>query len=166
MRRDKPIYFGNICLRHLIGGVGQLVSQVPVVGQDQQTLAVDIEPADVEQSLISCQAPAAQGSSAAIGTRGNQVGDGTPALWIIHRDHDAARLVECEVEMPARRRNPRAIDSNHVALGVDPATQLDNDLRVHFDTALADHDLAGTARADAGLGEDLLEAYALIRLGH
>jgi hypothetical protein len=68
--------------------------------------------------------------------------------------------------MPARRRNASAIDPNHVAFGVDPAPQLQDDLGVHFDPTLADHDLAHAARADAGLGEDLLEAYALLRLGH
>jgi hypothetical protein len=144
--------------------MGQLVSQVPIVGQDQQTLAVDIEPADVKQSLISYRAPATRDCSG--NARGNQVGNGRPALWIIHRDDDAARFVECEVEMPTRRRNASAIDANHVAFGVDPAPQLEDDLGIHFDPALADHDLAGATRADAGLGEDLLEAYALLRLDH
>jgi hypothetical protein len=137
--------------------VGKLVSEVTVVSQDQQTLAVGVQAADVEKSLL-LERPAS--------TFGEQVGDRTPAFWIIHRDYDAARLVEGQVKMSARRRDTRAVDSNHVTFGIDPAALLGDDLGVNFHTALADQGFTPPARAYAGLGKHLLEAYTISRFGH
>jgi hypothetical protein len=68
--------------------------------------------------------------------------------------------------MSARRWDTRAIDSNHVTFGIDPAALLGDDLGVHFHTALADQGFTRPARAYAGLGKHLLEAYTICRLAH
>jgi hypothetical protein len=68
--------------------------------------------------------------------------------------------------MPARWWNARTVDSNDVSLGVDPAALLSDNFGIHFHTSIADQDFTRPARAYAGLGKHLLEAYAVCRLGH
>jgi hypothetical protein len=137
--------------------VGKLVGEVSVVSQDQQTLTVGVQAADVKEPLF-LERPAR--------TFGEDVGDGTPAFWIIHRDHDAARLVEGQIKVSARRWDTRAIDSNHVTFRINPATLLGDDLRVNFHTAVADQCFTRPARAYAGLGKHLLEAHTIYSLCH
>jgi hypothetical protein len=133
------------------------MGEVSVVSQDQQTLTIGVQAADVEESLF-LERPAS--------TFGEHVGNGTAAFWIIHRDHDAARLIEGQIKVSARRWDTRAIDSNHVTFGIDPAALLGDDLGVNLHTALADQGLTRPARAYAGLGKHLLEAYTICRLAH
>jgi hypothetical protein len=68
--------------------------------------------------------------------------------------------------MPTRRRDARAIDSDHITFRVDSSPLLSNDLRVHLDAPLADQDFACPARGNPGSSQDFLEAYALCGLGH
>jgi hypothetical protein len=68
--------------------------------------------------------------------------------------------------VPARRRDAGTVDPNDIAFRIDPSALLEDDLRVHLDTALADQGLTRAARSDAGLGEDFLKSYALWRVGH
>ena len=97
--------------------MGQAVGQVAVVGEHQQALGVDVEPADREDP----------------GLAGHQVDDGRPALRIGGGGDDAGRLVEQVVDeaganttaAPRRRRPGRRP-------GVDPPTEL-GDLAVDRD---------------------------------
>jgi hypothetical protein len=68
--------------------------------------------------------------------------------------------------VPARWRNPGAVDTDDVTLGIDSSTLLDDDLGVDFDASLADEDLACPTRGNSSGSQNLLEAYALGRLGH
>jgi hypothetical protein len=133
------------------------VGEIAVVGQDQQTLTVSVEPANVKESFSLERPP---------GTLSEQVGDSTPALRIIHSDHDAAGLVQGKVEMSTRGWDTSTVDSNHVTFGIHPAALLGDDLGVHFNTAVANHGLTGPARAYAGFRKYLLEPYTIRRLGH
>jgi hypothetical protein len=137
--------------------MGKLVGEVSVVSQDQQTLTVGVQAADVEKSLFLERSP---------GSLGEHVGNGAATFRIIHGDDDPTRLIEGQIEMSARWWDTRAIDSNHVTFGIDPAALLGDDLGVNLDTALADHGFTRPARAYAGLGKHLLEAYTICRLAH
>jgi hypothetical protein len=137
--------------------VGKLVGEVSVVSQDQQTLTVGVQAADVEESLFLERPP---------GSLGEYVGNGTATFRIIHGDDDPARLVEGQIEMSARRWDTRAIHSNHVTFGIDPAALLGDDLGVNLHPPLADQGFTRPARAYAGLGKHLLEAYTICRLAH
>jgi hypothetical protein len=120
----------------------------------------------MKQSLVPDQASYPWRSGPSVRAFGEKVGNRTPALRIIHRDDDAARLVQRQIEMPTGWRNAGAVDSDHISFRIDPAALLHNDLGIHFDAPLADQDFAGSTRGNAGLGEDLLEAYACCRFGH
>jgi hypothetical protein len=133
------------------------MGELPIIGQDQQTFGVGIEPADVEEALLF-ERP--------LSAFRQHVGDRPPAFRILHGDNDATGLVEGKVEMAARRRDTGTVDPDYITVRVDPAALLGNDLGVHFDTPLADQGFTGTAGAYAGLGKNLLEAYALFRLTH
>ena len=50
-RGTEPLNLGEVGLAHLVGGVGQPVGQLAVVGEQQQALGVLVEPADVHQAL-------------------------------------------------------------------------------------------------------------------
>jgi hypothetical protein len=128
------------------------MGEVAIVGQDQQTLGVGVQAADVKKPLV----PAFS----------EQIGNCAPAFRIVHCGDDTPRLVQRQVSVPARRRDAGAVDPNDIAFRIDPSALLEDDLRVDLDTSLADQDFAGATGSDAGLGEDFLKSYALCRVGH
>ena len=138
-RSTTPVDLGQIGLRHLIRGVGQPLREVPVVGQDQQpSVSVSSRPTWNSRSLPSRPHLAIVGRAY-----------GRPS-GIVHGGDDAARLVQHQIDVPARRRDARAVDPDHVALGVDPDALLGHQLAVHLDPTLADQLLAGPPGGDPG----------------
>jgi hypothetical protein len=97
---------------------------------------------------------------------GYQIGDCASAFGIIHSGNHTARFVEGEISMPARWRDARAVDSDHVTFRIDSSPLLKYNLRVDLDASLADQDFGCPARSNSGCGQDLLETYARCRLGH
>ncbi len=102
---DLARHLDDVGLVHLVRGVRQPVGEVTVVGQDQQTLAVGVQPADVKQPLGGRSAPTQVGHRRA------------PALWVVHRGDHTARLVQCEVSTAAEAVGAGAIDSDHITSG-------------------------------------------------
>ena len=111
----------------------------------QQALGVGVEPADVEEPLLAV---------------GDEVADVDPAELVAHRRDDAERLVEREVDPRLVELHAHAVDVHGLG-GADAHAELGDDLPVDLDPALADEVLADPARADAGRGEQLLQAHAV-----
>src|SRR5699024_1826925 len=74
----------QVGLGHLIGGVGEPVGQVAVVGEQQQAFSLIVQPAHVEQPC------------AAVGAL-QEVPDAAPTLGVGHGGHDLGRFVEHHV---------------------------------------------------------------------
>jgi hypothetical protein len=99
-------------------------------------------------------------------TFGYEIGDCGPAFGIVHGSDHTARFIQGEVSVPARWRDARAVDSDHITFRIDSSSLLEHNLRVDFDASLADKDFGCPARSNSGCGQDLLETYARRRLGH
>ena len=89
------------------------MSQVAVVGEQQQALGVGVEPADVEQSLTGGD-PLGDDVADARATRSSDIVDCQPrglfsAMWTSSFLHD----------------DTNAVDADHRVLGVNPQTLLD-----------------------------------------
>ena len=85
---------GQVLLLDPVAGVGQAVGQVPVVGQHQQPLGVDVEAADGKDP----------------GVAGHQVDHGGPALGVGRRGDHPRRLVEQVVHQAGPDREGHAVD--------------------------------------------------------
>src|SRR5918995_3724449 len=120
----------------------QPVREVAVVGQDQQSFGVAVQPADVKQPVLL--------------TFGDEISDCAPAFWIAHCGHHTARFVQCQVSVPARRWNPGAVNTDDIPLWIDPSALLGNDFGVDFDASFADEDLASATRGNSSGSQDLL----------
>ena len=122
--------------------------QGAVVRQQQQALAVGVEPAHVVDPLLDTA---------------EEVGERGAPLLVGHRGHHAARLVHRQVDQPGVGDHPLAVDVDLRRRGVDLVAEL-GDLAVHGDPAAEDQVFAGPARADAGCGEDLLQPFERRRI--
>ena len=98
----------------------QSLGEVPVIGEDQQPRGVGVQPPDVKESFLAVCDDLAQ-----IG----------PAILILHRADDAARLVEHKVGVIGRRRKPLAIDPHDIGQRIDPSTHLGDHFAVDLDPA-------------------------------
>ena len=124
--------------------VHQLVGQLAGVGEQQQALGVDVQPAH-RLPLALWQARQAPEH-------------GGPLLGVVVRHHLASRLVI------RQHPRPRRLDADLDGLAVHAHLVTPRDalagvrgLAVHGDTAVGDHLLQVAARADAGLGQHLVE---------
>ena len=110
--RHRPGHGREVGLQHPERGVHQPVREVAVVGEQQQPLAVGVEPADVEQPLLDVETRLV-----------HQVGDGAPAPVVAHRAEHAARLVQREVHQVVADDHPVAVDVDDRGRRVDPGTE-------------------------------------------
>ena len=124
-------------------GVGQLVGELAVVGQEDQAGALLVEPADRVDAL---------------GDLREQVDDqGLAGGVVVGRDVTLG-LVDGVIDVPLGV-DLLAVDGDDLVLRVDLGPQLPDGLAVDRDSALEDQLLAGAARADPGVGENLLEPF-------
>jgi hypothetical protein len=127
--RYRAGHFGQIGFEHPVGGVHQPVRQVPVVGQQQQTLGIRVETADVKQALRPV---------------GHIVADTGSAAVVGHRGVHATRLVQRQVLHVGTQLQPHAIDVDDSVVGVDPHPHLAHHDPVDLDPAASDHLLGST----------------------
>ena len=122
--------------------VGKAKRQLAVVGQQNQALGVDIEPADRVQPPSGV----------------HQLDDSPPAFGVVGGAHHTERLVQRQVlvrGLAARDRPP--IDLDTITGGIDLRSQLDDDGAVDPYPVVADHPFGGAARGHARVGEDLVQ---------
>ena len=68
---------------HAAARVGNDIGPIAVIGQQQQPLGIAIEPPNGEEALRTVY----------------QCGDGRTALWVARRGHEAARLVDGDIDV-------------------------------------------------------------------
>ncbi len=120
--------------------------QLPVVGDQQQALAVGVEPPDVEQA--GCVV-------------GHQVRDGRSAPVVRHRRQHPDRLVQREVNQARLGHDPCAVDLDDRGLRVDPKALRLDDPAVHPHAARGDQLLAVPPGPEPRRRENLLQPDAL-----
>ncbi len=121
-----------------------MVGEIAVVGQDQQSLRIEIETAD--------RIDIARESA-----RDGEIDDGRTPLRIGSRAHDAARLVDEQVPAFGRRAlQPAPVHLNLVLRRIRLAPECVNDPSVDFHSALPDQLISRTPRRDTGRGENLV----------
>jgi len=119
--------------------------QRPVVGEQQKTAGVQIEPADRVEAR---QAPT------------EEARDRGPSLGVLERAHYAARLVKRDRPSRPRGRDSLAVDRDHVARGVGALAQLGDGAPVDADAPRDDEGLGPSTGRNTGRAQDLLEALA------
>jgi hypothetical protein len=85
----------EVSLLHAIAGMGQQIREITVIGEQEQALAREVEPADREQPLVG----------------GHEIDGPGPARGVEVRRHDADGLVE-QVHHPPHPREPLAVNAD------------------------------------------------------
>ena len=133
--------------------MGDPIGQLPVVGQQQQSLGVDVEATDGEDARFVW----------------HLFEHGRPSVRVTRRRDHTDGLVEQVVDETRPHTDRRTVDFDPIDVGVDAATE-NGDRAVHRHAAGRDEVLAHAAAAVAGGGEHLLQTLALRQrragLGH
>ena len=131
--------------------------KLAVVGHQQQALGLGIQTPDMHK-------PDASGVVQLIGVLHHpligQVGDGGPALGILHGGDDARRFVHHDGDDVGIGQDPGAVETDLLRRRVDPQAGLGDGHTVDADSSRGDEALAGASRGDSGMGKDLLQALA------
>ena len=98
LRVGDAVHLGVVDARHLVARVRHALGEGAVVGQQDQALGRDVEPAHREQPRHGR----------------HQVHHGLPPLGVVARGDDAARLVQHQVDVPLRRLDANAVDADVV----------------------------------------------------
>lgn len=121
--------------------VGEPRGQIAVVREHKQTFRIKVETADGIHVLTNS---------------GQQIDDGWPALRVRSCGDVTARLVQQEVSMPLRQRDPASVDADVIVRGIRLRSKLADRSAIHGDASF-EHQLLGRAsRRHASLRQDLL----------
>jgi quercetin dioxygenase-like cupin family protein len=133
------VRFGHVerCMREPLG-------EVAVVGQQQQSLGVVVEPSDREHARADA---------------GNQVHDGGTSFGVGNRADVAARLVQHEIDPGFGAVQQLAAHPNMVDGGIGAGAQFGDGLAVDGDKPAGNQLFGLAARSNSGGGDDLLEAF-------
>jgi len=143
-----PGDFDEISFFDAVRSLGEGVGEFAVVGDEEQTFALEVESADGIEALTEL---------------GEELHDGGAAFGVGNRGDVAARLVEQKVAMALGAVEKLAIDADVIARGVGFGAEDRDNLAIDLDAALGDELFGVAAAGDAGLGEDLLEAIEVGR---
>ena len=132
---------------HAVSRVQDALRPLPVVGEDQQALGIEVQAADRVQ-------PRALGHQ-----RGRQVvQDRLGGVAVADRRRDTGRLVQQQVRLLRRGPDDPAVDRDDRPRAVDLRADA-RDLAIDGDAPVGDEDLGLPARRDAGRRDDLLEPF-------
>lgn len=135
----------KIGLIDLLFRVHQRVGQFSVVGQEQQSLGIAVEPTDGIDALRQVR---------------DQLGDGAAALFIVHGGHEAARLAEHAVDLfrLLPRPDTDAVELDDVLFPVRLLAEADG-IAVDAHAAVRDQ-LLSLAAGDAGAArQNFLQSF-------
>ena len=125
----------------------QALREIAIVGQDEQSFALRIEPSDVEQTRAVWR---------------QEIENGIARVWVAPGGNEAGRFVEDDVELMLRA-NDFAADLDVIGRG-----RLDAEIRanapVDRDPPGGDQFIAMPARADTSGGEKTVEAQGALRV--
>jgi hypothetical protein len=129
----------------LVARVAQLERQVAVVGQQQQALAVQVQPAH----RVEAYRPLEQRLQP------------WPAARVVEDRQHARRLIEHQIAalFGDARLKDLAVHADLVARRVNLDTQLGDDLAVDRDPAGLDHLVAGPPRGNARVSHHLVQSF-------
>jgi len=123
--------------------MGELRSQVAVVGQQQQALGVVVQPADRVDVFVHAT---------------QQIDHGPAPLRVGPRGHEAGGLVQQDVALDLGAAHAPAIHADVVLIAVGLGAEFANGRAVDRHATLGNQGLGRSPRGDAGLRQDLLEA--------
>ena len=130
-------------LLHTVARVHELVREIAVIGEQQQTAGVGIEAADRVQACTTRQ----------------ELADGATALRVVERGDDADRFVDDVVDVLRTATDRLAVDRDPITRVLDLGSRLGDDVAVHRDTALRDEVVTLAPRTDATVGQVLVESH-------
>ena len=139
---QSPANEHRVQLADAVARMRHLEREAAVVGDQDQPFAVHVEAPDREDATAD---------------RRQQIDDALLLLVARVRAHDTLRLVEQHVDRLFRLQ-PGAIEAHVVLLRIDAHAELGDELAIDLDTAAADQLVGVAATADAGLGEEVVEA--------
>ena len=127
------------------------MGELAVVGQQEQPLGLGVEAADMHQAQRVGQ----------LGVLGQVVasilGHGGAALRVLHGGDDPCRLVEHEGDELGVGEDSAAVNADLLGQRVHPHACLGDGNAVDADAAVGDELLAGAARGNPCVGQDLLQ---------
>ena len=139
---------GNaVRFRDMVARVGQLEQKIPVIREEDQPLAVGIQPPDRPQHRLAADV--------------HQIRDHLPGVAVrvgARRDY-SLRLVHREVVALQRRPHDPVVEQNLIGFRVGFRAKLGHGQSVNFDPALGDPRFARPPRADPGGGEHFLQPF-------
>ena len=138
-------HLNEVAFFDAVARMRQEVAEFTVIGDENQSFAAAVEPADRKQPLVA----------------GNQVDDPWAACRIkVGCDH-ADRFVE-QVDNATGARQAFAIDTNLLPQWIDPGAEGRDHFTVNFHPPACDEFLTGSPAADAGGSEHLLEPFQTV----
>jgi len=142
-----------IFLGDFVAGVGDVLGEFAVVGEDDQAGGFGIESSDGEDAWVVGEA--------------NEFDDVGSALGVVAGGDDAAGFVEHDVNEPAldALADGLSVDGDAIVDGVDPCGEGSDGFAVDGDAALGDEEFAFTSRGDAGVGHGFLDSNATFLVG-
>jgi hypothetical protein len=126
--------------------MGQLLSQLAVVGQQQQSLAGTIQSADRKKSTAI----------------GHQVDRANPTFWIAIGAEDTCWLIEHQVG-GALLPEHFPIDADRAGDRIDSSMELDTDLPIDFDAPLLDEFFDLAPRTQPCSGQDAIQSLGPLK---
>lgn len=123
--------------------VGDPLRELPIRGQEQQPLGMEVEAADREEAVAQ--------------SIRDELHDGGPTLVVSHRGQHPFGLVEEQVALPLRGPDPLAVELHRIDLEVGLVAER-RDPPVHGDPPLEDQLLDLPAGGDSRAGHQLLQA--------
>jgi hypothetical protein len=141
----RAVHLHVIHALDLPGGMHETLRQGPVVGQQEQPRALQVEPPDRIDPFTELR---------------QQGAHGRPSFGIRERAHDAAGLVERDDPPSGPARDAFAIDGDLVSGGIGTGTELSDHRAVDADSPGTDQLLGAAPRRDAEGTQDLLQPVA------
>jgi len=132
----------GICLADLVAGMGELVEEVAVVGEENQTFAVHIQAADGAQQRLGLQI--------------DQACHRFCAMRIRYCANNATRLVQRNIIPPVQFRQRPSVDDDLIEICLDFRAEFRNDSAVDGHPPSRYQLLALPPRGDPGCRHDFL----------
>jgi len=134
----------QVSFRDVRSRCGQLLHQVAVVSQQQQSLGVKVEPSDREDALADVP---------------YQVHDSRASFRVADRGNELPRFVEHYVEVLFRSLDAFTVKSHVIGLKVSLGTEGSDGFTIYGDTSAGNELLCLATGSDACGGEDLLQTF-------
>ena len=140
---DASLHGDVVPLVNPVARMGQSVGEIAVVGEQQQTRALEIETTHAEEPALRRMIDEIEGE--------------LPSLGILGRAHVALGLEQHDVVVSTPFLDPATVYSDVIGLRVHEAREALDDRAVHRDRTVLDECFGGSTRCDPRVGQDLLD---------